>query len=100
MSAKPISIRLDAETEALVDKAIEVSGAPNRSEWVRDALVAGAQAEIAEHDRRNRPAVTNGSRQLGMTATPVSCTHPPTARWQGIAEEVCTLCGTVLRRRI
>lgn len=90
-----LNVKVDDDTRSLIEAAVALSGFPTRSEWMREALIAGANREIAEAQRRS----VGQHARLGMRWGR-GCTHPPTAIWIGIVEDVCTLCGTVVRSRL
>ena len=95
-------MRVDQELRDLIEAAVAASERETLSEWARDALEAGARAELAEHLRLvNAPPAAKGS--LGFAGggiQPSGCQHPPQARWVGVAEISCMLCGQTVRRTL
>lgn len=109
------NLRLPPALMALVEEATAVSTLPDKSKWGREALEAGARAELAAHQREtgrtpaddesantapSRPALRGVHRGFHEPASTARCVHPLTAREQKVEAEVCGLCGVVTRWRL
>lgn len=92
---KVFNVRVTEELMDLVDRAVRKSDM-NQSEWVREALEAGARTELA----RTRRRVPEPRSRPGGGWVPVigRCVHPLPARRRRIGEVYCSLCGTVVRK--
>jgi hypothetical protein len=98
VSQKLLNLRVSDELLDLIERAVASSDAPSRSEWARDILEYGAYRELAALEQKARSLDSDG-RKLGMRREPVaSCTHPPTARVQGLTQVTCGMCGAVVHR--
>lgn len=101
-----LNVKVTEELRSLITTATELSGMRSMSEWMREALEAGARQEIAGHQRqasqRLTTAALNGTatRRLGMSVGPAGCSHPLPAREQTVEAEVCGLCGAVTRWKV
>lgn len=101
-----LNVKVSDDLRALVVQATELSGLRSMSEWMREALEAGARQEIAGHERAGDQQKTRAQagrpsgRSLGMQVGHVRCTHPSTAREQTVEAEVCSLCSAVVRWKI
>lgn len=104
-----MNFRIPEELDQIVEIAVVVSGAKNRSEFARDCLEAGARREIAEHERQASGHPARQPRAItllgvgapyggGFVETPGRCVHPPTAnRTERPDCDYCSLCGAVTR---
>ena len=101
-----LNVKVTDDLRALITRATELSGMRSMSEWMREALEAGARQEIAGHERLNGQQMTTAlvsdvaTRSLGMEGPYVQCVHPTTARRQTVEAEICSLCGTVMRWKV
>ena len=100
-----LNLKVPDDLRALIEKAAEVSEMPDMSKWAREALEAGARAEIAAHERRESvgPNHPPSPRTEAHGAVPVarsSCIHPLPAREQKVTMEVCGLCGAMTRWKL
>lgn len=100
-----LNLKVPDDLRTLIERAAEVSDLPDMSKWAREALEAGARAEIAAHERRelggsNHPPRPSTEAHDDAPASRSRCTHPPTARVQKVTMEVCGLCGTMTRWKL
>jgi Arc/MetJ-type ribon-helix-helix transcriptional regulator len=92
--------KISAELAAMIDRAVEVSGAKSRSEWAREALEAAARIEIARAELVRARAAQAARRQATLGRRVLvggACTHPPTAKRQTVTREFCSICGKTLK---
>lgn len=80
----PLNVRVSHELKAMVMLAAEMAG-ESLSEFMRQALEAGARRQLAEEERR-----------LGLVEAHVVCRHP-IRRTMSMHIE-CAECGEVIRR--
>lgn len=114
MARQMLNVRVDEWLALLVEEAVELSSCKSMSDWVREAVEAGARREIAAANaRKNGQPVPGGNPDLhvigleskrsigGGFAGPRDgvCSHPPTARVDSAMHEACGLCGKVTRSR-
>lgn len=97
-----LNLKVPDDLRALIERAAEVSEMPDMSKWAREALEAGARAEIAAHERResvgpNHPPSPSTDDHDAAPASRSRCTHPTPARMQQVTMEVCGLCGVMTR---
>lgn len=103
---KPLNLKASPELRDLVERAARAAGARNKSDWMRQALEAGARAELAAEERRAREAmkprkpvqtIARGFVEVQGVRRPSGCQHPSTARVDTPEAESCGLCGVVTR---
>lgn len=112
---KMLNMKVPQSLRDLIDRAVKVSGAASMSEWAREALQAGATQELEAHKRATGSLPEDGGSSNPSPSRPAprgvhrgsigrvqrsGCVHPTTARFIGVTEETCTLCGAVVRRRL
>ena len=111
---KLLNVKVPQELRDLIEQAVAVSGAPNQSDWVREALEAGARVELQQHQAQLASTPTDDgsptqppsrSATLGVHRDPngrvqtSGCVHPPTAHRNTVEAVVCGLCQVVIRWR-
>lgn len=91
------NVKVSPELMELIDHAAGLSDAKTKSEWAREALEAGARAEIR---RAEQVESGEGPRRLGggFVAKRGECTHPPQGWIRGPFSVICSLCGAKVRR--
>jgi hypothetical protein len=98
---EPVNFRAPKSLRGLIDDAVSVSGM-GRSDWLREAIEAGALREITEASRQEQEMVTLG-RVDEVTfgkQVPRECEHPRKQRWIGVRTTTCLQCGTSFMRRV
>lgn len=93
------NVRVTPELLALVKAAVEASGL-DQSEWVRDALEAGARSELSDAERRKAATARGGRLGGGFVTQTGTCVHPLTARKRTRMTVYCGVCSQVLRRTV
>lgn len=98
-----LNVKVTEDLRTLITRATELSGMRSMSEWMREALEAGARQEIAGHERQVQQRLTQARSlgvvhtTLGMSPPTLDCTHPTPARQRTVEAEVCGICGSVTR---
>lgn len=99
--SRMVNMKVDDELYGLIERARKASGM-SRSDWMREALEAGAHRDLRATGRsvEGGPTLTTvGGRQLGRThVESEKCLHPLPARHPMPGQIVCGVCEAVVRR--
>lgn len=88
------AFRCSSETADLIDQAVRVSSCASRTEWIVEALEAGARRELnmPPRVRQPEPAPTPSMQAKGSVGRD-TCGHPVASR----LGQRCGLCGAVVQ---
>lgn len=94
-----LNVKVPDELRDQCEAAAKLAGSPSLSQWLREALEAGATAEMAAAARADRAKVVES---LGISGTQgrissSGCVHPTPAHRSTPEAVVCGLCQAVVK---